>query len=418
MTDIAIIGGGITGLAVARLLSTHHTVRVYEAEQTVGGLIRCERVEGNLFHTCGGHVFNTKRSDVADWFWQHFDREQEFRHATRNSAVVLTPTLTVPYPIENNVWRLPQQTQASVINDLLTLGNKRGGDFESFLKSRFGRTLYELYFQPYNEKIWRQSLATVPLDWLEGKLPMPTVEEILLANFNHAEEHTFVHSSFYYPVSGGSQFIADRMACGLDIATDCPVQHIAATPCGTWQVAGEEYRAVVYTGDIRQLPTALAGKALAPFAADLAALQAHGTTTALVQLDDNPYSWLYQPSRQHDSHRIIMTGNFAPANNAAGVLTATVEFTDCKSEDDIRQQLLRMPYAPRYLAHRYHPLTYPVQSQGTRALIDRVRHAMLPQGLTIAGRFAEWEYYNMDAAIAAAMRAATDIERYITNNQP
>lgn len=129
MTDIAIIGGGITGLAVARLLSTHHTVRVYEAEQTVGGLIRCERVEGNLFHTCGGHVFNTKRSDVADWFWQHFDREQEFRHATRNSAVVLTPTLTVPYPIENNVWRLPQQTQASVISDLLTLGNKRGGGF-------------------------------------------------------------------------------------------------------------------------------------------------------------------------------------------------------------------------------------------------------------------------------------------------
>ena len=64
MEKIAIIGAGISGLSVAHFLSDRYDITVFEKENRAGGLIRCLRVNGNLFHICGGHVFNSKRQDV------------------------------------------------------------------------------------------------------------------------------------------------------------------------------------------------------------------------------------------------------------------------------------------------------------------------------------------------------------------
>lgn len=54
---IAIIGAGISGLTVANLLKEKHEIKVFEKAQESGGLIRCRRVNGSLFHTCGGACF-------------------------------------------------------------------------------------------------------------------------------------------------------------------------------------------------------------------------------------------------------------------------------------------------------------------------------------------------------------------------
>ena len=40
---------------------------------------------------------------------------------------------------------------------------------------RFGKTLNSLYFTPYNNKVWRQDISQIAMDWLEDKLPMPGV---------------------------------------------------------------------------------------------------------------------------------------------------------------------------------------------------------------------------------------------------
>lgn len=90
MQKIAIIGAGISGLSTAHFLNEKgfETI-VFEKENHPGGLIKCRRVNGNLFHTCGGHVFNSKRQDVLDWFWSKFEREDEFSKADRNACVFL-----------------------------------------------------------------------------------------------------------------------------------------------------------------------------------------------------------------------------------------------------------------------------------------------------------------------------------------
>ena len=148
-----VIGAGMSGLACANMLQDRgNEVVVFERDSRPGGMIKCDIVEGSLFHRTGGHVFNTRRSDVMNWFWSHFDKENEFTKSFRNSTVAFDNTLIVPYPIENHIYYFDQNVQKSIISDLLKIANtrKEPHNFEEFLKGRFGDTLYNLYFQPYN----------------------------------------------------------------------------------------------------------------------------------------------------------------------------------------------------------------------------------------------------------------------------
>ena len=403
---IAVIGAGISGLSIARLLNNRAEVLVFESADRPGGLIKCDVVEGNLFHRTGGHVFNTKRVDVLNWFWNQFNKESEFSKATRNASVVMPDNKMVAYPIENHVYQLNETIQHAFIDDLVYMAQREKSEpanFEEFLIHRFGRTLYNLYFQPYNYKVWRRDLKQVPLSWLEGKLPMPTLQEMIYNNMNHVEEQSFVHSSFYYPRTGGSQFIANRLSEGLTIRYNSQIDIITKDKNG-WLLEGESFDKVIFCGNIKQLPALLQGQVeLSTFITEIDSLESHGTTAVFCEIDQNPYSWMYMPSPDYESHRIICTGNFASSNNHQGKLTGTIEFTDEISNVEILDNLSRIPFAPRYLTHHYEKYTYPIQSVTTRSMINNLKKKLESDSLYLLGRFAEWEYYNMDMAIGAAI---------------
>lgn len=404
----AVIGGGISGISIAKILQEGgNDVVVFEKENRPGGMIKCDRVDGSLFHRTGGHVFNTKRQDVMDWFWKYFDKEHEFTKALRNSVVSMEDGRIVPYPIENHAYMFSDEKLKSFISDLVVIAKEQGTkvptNFEEFLRGRFGETLYQDYFQPYNYKVWRRDLSLVPLSWLEGKLPMPTVEEMIYNNINHVEERAFVHSSFFYPVKGGSQFLANRLATGLNIRYNQQIESISKD-VDKWTVGGEGFDKVIFCGNIKQIPSLLNGTIeLGGYTKDIEELESHGTTAVFCEIDSNKYSWIYMPSRKHESHRIICTGNFASSNNADGKMTATVEFTDEISKEEIMKNLEEIPFSPKYLAHHYEKYTYPIQQQSTREMISSLKSKLEPNGFYLLGRFAEWEYYNMDVAIGAAI---------------
>lgn len=418
---IVIIGAGISGLSAAHFLSDRYEVTVFEKEDCPGGLIKCRRVNGNLFHTCGGHVFNSKRQDVLDWFWSKFMREVEFSKTDRNSCVFMDKKNSslehdnIPYPIENHMYLFDEVTQKNFYEDLKEIDQVKGVDakftdyesFGDFLRWRFGKTLYNLYFEPYNKKVWRRDLTTVPMSWMEGKLPMPTTQEMRDNNANRIEEKAFVHSTFWYEKMNGSQYIADKLANGLKIVYNSNVAKIEKVG-KKWRVCGQEFDKVVFCGNIKDMVKAIKGVDVSKYQAGVEALEYHGTTAVFCEIDSNPYSWIYQPSRQHESHRIICTGNFAPTNNDAsttpeGRITATIEFTDAISKEHILDNLKRIPLNPKYLDHKYNQYTYPIQDVNTRTMIKNLKAYLEPEGFYFTGRFADWEYYNMDVAIGAAM---------------
>ncbi|RRD61447.1 protoporphyrinogen/coproporphyrinogen oxidase [Tannerella forsythia] len=413
MKRIAIVGGGISGLSIAHCLKNEYKVKIFEKESVPGGLIRCDRINGVLYHQVGGHVFNSRRPEVLTWFWNFFNKEKEFTKTLRNASIFLDGNRWIGYPIENHMYMLDTDCLRNFIRDIIQIAHKEKTappqNFEDFLLQTFGNTLYDLYFKSYNEKIWRRDLKEVPLSWLEGKLPMPSIEEMIYNNVRQVKEMKMVHSTFYYAKNGGSQFIANRIASQLTIEYNSHVSSLEWRK-DQWLVNGEEYNAVIFCGNLKELPLIIKGYDISQYNQAIEQLDYHGTTSVLCEVQHNPYSWIYMPSRQYKAHRIICTGNFASSNNTKGRNSATVEFTDCVSERDIYTNLSLLPLSPKYITHKYTKYTYPIQDTTTRKTINSLKEMLIKKRMYLLGRFAEWEYYNMDAAIGAALDLSEKIK--------
>lgn len=408
MADVAIIGAGISGLSAARMLSSAHSVSVFDRASKPGGLVKCDRIQDNLFHRVGGHVFNSRNPRVLDWFWSFFDRETEFLKARRNAKIWFNGKM-IGYPIENYLNQLDKETISAILDDFLSPDYKPRDpfsypNFEEFLISNFGKTLYELYFKPYNLKIWNRDLASIPLEWLEGKLPMPNLKEMLLSNIVLQEEGEMVHSTFFYAKEGGSQFIADRLARGLDLHLNQEISGLERKD-GKYRLGGQQFDRVVFTGDVRRIDNVFPfSDAARHWAEQLRDLPSNGTSNVFCETDPGDISWLYLPGNETDAHRIIYTGTFSESNNrGSGRHTCVVEFSGKHDPESMYSQLKNLPGNLKPLDWNYEPNSYIIQQADTRKKVSQAKEDLKKEGIHLLGRFGEWEYFNMDKAIESAM---------------
>lgn len=412
-----VVGAGISGLSVSRMLSENYNVKVLEKSAKIGGLIKCDRIEGSLFHRVGGHVFNSKNQKVLDWFWKHFDRDNEFLQAVRNAKILMNERL-LGYPIENYLYQLPEKIIRTITGELIAIlkeGNKHAiyDNFEDFLLGKFGNTLYNLYFGPYNRKIWNTDISKVPLEWLDGKLPMPQIEEVILSNILRKEEKGMVHSTFYYPKKDGSQFIINRLAQSLDISVSYTVSNIGVNK-NKISVNKNSLSAdvLVYCGDIRELLSVIDidDSDLKKALSDVTDLPSNGTSNVLCETNCNDISWLYLPEDKFKAHRIIYTGNFSETNNeGTDRKTCVVEFSGKHSEEVMMKELQLLPGNLKPIAFNYEPNSYIIQHKDTRSKVSTLKKSLAQYNIFLLGRFAEWEYHNMDKCIEGAMELSEEL---------
>lgn len=406
---IAVIGSGISGLSIANILKEKYQVIVFEKGAKTGGLIKCERINDCLFHKVGGHVFNSRNEKILNWFWSYFDRDTEFVKAKRNAKIFFKNNI-IGYPIENYIYLFDKVLIKKIISELLELhkGDQKSpfeyDNFESFLKGNFGETLYEIYFQPYNQKIWNTDLRIVAMEWLDGKLPMPNLSEILLSNIVGEEEGEMVHSTFYYPKEEGSQFIINRLKKNINIINNAPIDYIERRGNKLF-LQGHEFDKIIYCGDIRKIPEYCKDIMLTDGidVKYIEALRSNGTSNLFCETDDNDISWLYIPEAFTKAHRIIYTGNFSDTNNrGSSRKTCVVEFSGEVSYEEMVEEIKKLPGNLSALDYNYEPNSYVIQDNRTRTEINAARQALKSHNIYLLGRFAEWEYYNMDKAMEAA----------------
>jgi len=418
MKKVVVIGSGISGLSISNMLNETYYVEIWEKAEKVGGLIKCVRIDGILFHKVGGHVFNSRNKEVLEWFWKHFDRDIEFLKATRNAKILMNNNL-IGYPIENYLFQLSENQIKPIVTELIELASKETKgvgsyeNFRDFLIGNFGNNLYDLYFGPYNTKIWNTDLSKVPLEWLDGKLPMPQIKDVLLSNIIKKEEAEMVHSTFYYPKVDGSQFIVDKLSKDLSIKTSYTLNCVKVGLEGNLLLNEViETDSLIYCGDIRQLfaiidiqDTELKEALLA-----VSNLPSNGTSNVLCETDDNDMSWLYLPEDKFKAHRIIYTGNFSDSNNGTSARkTCVVEFSGKHEKEDMIAELSKLPGNLQPIAFNFESNSYIIQQKETRENIELLKTLLSKYNIYLLGRFAEWEYYNMDKCIESAMNLATKL---------
>ncbi len=403
MLDYLIIGAGMTGVSLARLLQLRGGLKfhVLEAAPQAGGLCRSEEVNGHHLDLGGGHFLCTKHPRVYDFIFSHLPRE-EFNHFTRVSKIRLAGGWEVDYPLESNLWQLPAEAQVEFLLACMRSGEASGCDepanYEAWLRWKLGARISEDYLLPYNRKIWGVEPQEMDVDWLH-KIPRLDVREMLRSCLTHCSDRAKMpsHQDFLYPRRGGFQSIFDAVYAPVrdHISVASPVvslRRLDEGAGGGWLVNGEHRcRHLVNTAPWHRLQTAFGPADATRLAPYLPRLRTNSVVVSLLEQPfEHDWHWCYLPDPKIAHHREFFIRNFAPHSRRDGVYIETN----------------RQRWVPhdRALCEHTNEDAYPIPVLGHARAIRSVLEICRPWRLYGLGRWGQHNYFNSDVCIHEAMQ--------------
>ena len=418
----AILGGGVSGLTLARILrEAGLEAVVFEASPKIGGLCGSVTVDGFTYDVAGGHILYSKEKPVLDWMIAQVAGGVERRE---RKTKIRIGDRWVHYPFENGIGDLEkQQTYDCLMGYLRAARAREGGakaptNFGDWIRHRFGEGIERVFMRPYNDKIWKHPLEDVSTEWVEGRVPDAPVEDVVRAAIGIRTEGYTHQSIFYYPKRGGFQAITDGIGTPiLDLVRlNTPVREVRKLG-SQFLVNGEAFDRVVSTialGDFARLAPELGGAAR-----DAARnLRFNSLTTVAigVQHANFPdYSWVYLPQHeQGPANRITYLTNYSkevappgkglilaeathagearPGSSMSSEIVAGLEWAGLLRKSDVV-----MTHAST-VRH-----AYVVFDLDYRRKIDAALAGMAKLGIEALGRFGRFEYVNSDHCVSKAM---------------
>ena len=229
-----VLGGGPAGLTAGYLLGkAKRDVVVLEAEDQVGGIAKTVERDGYRFDL-GGHRFFTKAKEVDD-LW-HEVLGDEFLRRPRMSRIYWNNRY-LDYPLRGPdvIRKLGPIELARCMASYLVAAAKPKGDedsLEQWVTNRFGRRLFELFFQSYNEKVWGVPASEIRAEWAAQRIKGLSFFSAAKAAFfgNKGDKIKSLISEFNYPRFGPGQMwdaMTDAIrAQGGEVRLDAPVTRL------------------------------------------------------------------------------------------------------------------------------------------------------------------------------------------------
>ena len=221
---ILVLGGGPCGLSAAWELSKYgYDVTVIEKEAKVGGLCITNEYKGYRFDL-GGHRFISKNKELVENVCRIMG--DELLTSDRKSVILLKGK-TFDYPLsardiflKMDLWTNVKAFTAYVIAAFTKIIiRKKDVSFEDWIVNRFGRTLYNLFFGPYTEKLWGISPKFISSDWASQRISLLNLKDVLLRLFKLKKGMPRTYAKgYFYPKKGiGQMFdiISDEIT-GMD----------------------------------------------------------------------------------------------------------------------------------------------------------------------------------------------------------
>ncbi|WP_086226133.1 protoporphyrinogen/coproporphyrinogen oxidase [Campylobacter devanensis] len=408
---IGILGAGISGLSVARLLKDDFEVEVLEKESVVGGIARTKDVNGMAYHVNGGHCFDSKYDDVKDFVFNVVLSKDKWNYIARK-AEVLFRDRWISYPIEfsiNQIDKIDSNLAFKITNEMFNASYESGTNLQEWFINHFGETLSKEYFIPYNTKIWQISPKEMDSVWIEDekqmKLPVPTKRGFYDALLNRPND-AMVHKNFYYPKTNNQNTFIEALGDGLNILTNYEVKNITKEN-NQWIVNGEKkYDILINTTPLDLIPNLLSNipnEALSAFKK----LKFNRVTNILWETDGSlDFTWGYIPDPKIGFHRISNTGSIVQPNGkfCTTEVIGNVPYEKLAQEGK-KLSFLKNPIDYNVTEHAYvhFDLNY---NSAKKSSIDYLNQL----GLISHGRFGEWEYYNMDVCIKRSIDLANKLK--------
>lgn len=410
MLKIGVIGAGISGLSVAQLLKEKFEVVVFEKKAQPGGIARTREIDGISYHLTGGHCFNSKSYEVLDFVFDHILSKKYWNQISRNAKIQFKGNL-INYPIEFSVKEIADfdlSLAQNIVQDFLNTSNDvdESLNLEEWFRAKFGNTLAEEYFIPYNKKIWNTDLKNMSPHWVEGKLPIPNKDIFFKSLFTIGKDK-MPHSTFYYPRSNNQNTFIDALANGLNIQFNSPVNSIEKSiDSNRWLINSiHEFDLIINTMPLNILPSIY--KDCDSNIIEIASrLKYNKVTTMLWETKATEATWTYLPSNDLIFHRYIHIGNFFNPNKNFTITEAVGE----RTYDEMVLNGSNDPFLIKPVDYHVSDHAYVVYDENMIANRSVLLDYFAKESIYNLGRFAEWEYYNMDVCIEKAIHLSSHLK--------
>jgi len=182
---VTILGAGLTGLTAGYILARRGIpVRLFESESQAGGMaVTLQR--GDFRFDLGPHRFYTQDQEVIALVKELLGSELQ-EHKRMSSIHLGGRKLEYPPNVANLVRSTELTKSLGYLWGYLKANWRWGNhkdediDFENWVVSRFGRPLYELYFEPYTQKVWGLPPRELSAELARRRISVPNLGDVLL----------------------------------------------------------------------------------------------------------------------------------------------------------------------------------------------------------------------------------------------
>lgn len=434
-----VIGAGPTGLSAAYHLGQQpggSDTLLVEREDRVGGWCRSVEQDGFTFDYAG-HIMFSNDPYVLELYDLLFG---DNLHWQNREAWIYSKNVYTRYPFQGSLYGLPPKVLKECLIGAIEarFGPLKGdqpvtqeapANFEEFIYKVWGKGIAEHFAIPYNEKLWAVPLDEMETSWLGGRVPLPDLEQMIDGALEPTPPPMGPNARFGYPLKGGFQALMNAFLPHLkcDLALNTSVLHVSPSRrlarLDDGRILG--FDSLISTMPLPQLVAACGDEAPEEIVAAAQALRHVSVRCVNLGIGRENLTekhWIYYPE-DTVFHRIFVQGNASPHCNAPGGFGLTCEITygpskplPCNGQalierciEDCRKVGIIRPDDPVIVANQVDlPCAYVVYDHSRAANVDLIRRWFAGFGITLAGRYSEWEYYNSDHAFIAGRKAADE----------
>lgn len=425
-----ILGGGLSGLSTAYFLQekqSYDDITILEKEGTTGGLCRSIRKDGYIYDI-GPHILFSKDKEMLELMLSVLD---EGKNDLVRSNKILYKGIPVQYPFENDLSKLPEDDLKYCIN---AFNNNPYEDYnvsnmiQFFLKT-FGEGITNTYLRPYNEKIWKYDPAFMNTSMVD-RIPKPTQEEIRRSAAGETIQGYLHQLYFSFPKNRGIQGVPEGFERRLEkdkchVVTNAEVTRITKKADKfTISTIDREYEAdkLISTMPIHELVNVYEGST-EKVKTITDRLRYNSIIIAFVKM---PYdlcgeNFAYMiPDKNVIFHRIskmdFLGSEYHHSENEATYMVEVTyrknDYTDNLSEEElknrIREGLVSIGFArnaddPEFIDITRYQYAYVIYDLEHTQNMTYLRDFFNKEGITLNGRFGNFEYWNMDRILRESL---------------
>lgn len=436
---IVIIGGGPTGLGAANRLEElgHDDWVLLERAPTFGGLASSVLDDQGFTWDLGGHVlfshydyFDQLTSSLLGDAWLEHIREAWVRMRER----------WVPYPFQNNMWRLPDDDLVACLHGLVALTQNPPtappATFDDWIQHSFGDGIADVFMRPYNFKVWAYPPSEMNVAWMGDRVATVDLDRVLENLVRRTDDVAWgPNATFRFPASGGTGAIwtalgkrlpAERMRANTTVTSVDPDKRVVT--CQDGEEFG--YDALISTMPLDQLLGAMHGHDdLSAHGAGFRWSSSHivgiGVEGELPE-DLATKCWMYFPEDNAPFYRSTVFSNYAPANVAkpgeqwslmceiaeSGV--KPVDHGSVVADTIAGLKATGLMHEDHEIASEWStflPHGYPTPFLARDDLLGKVEPALRAMNIYTRGRFGGWKYEvsNQDHSLMQGVEAASHL---------